>query len=79
MTLRRVVGVSVFAALLAACGSPARDAERAQAQAYEAQERVAEERLRLVEQYQDCVDDADGDAAKTSACETYLKAADALR
>lgn len=65
--------------LVAACGSPERDAYRAQARAYEAQEQVAEERLSLVEKYQDCIEDAHGNATKAAACESYLKAAEALK
>lgn len=65
--------------VLSACGSSDRQADRAQERAYEAQERVAEERLSLVEKYQKCVKDAGGDQTKASACESYLKAAEALK
>ncbi len=65
--------------LISACGSAERDAARAQERAYEAQERIAEERLDLVEKYQDCVEDADGNQTKAAACESYLKAAEALK
>lgn len=53
------------------CSSP-------QDRAYEAQERVHEERLKLIDEYKNCVEDADGDKAKTEACEQYLKAAESL-
>ena len=62
-----------------ACGSSERQADRAQERAFEAQERVAKERLSLVEEYQDCVKDAGSDQVKANACESYLKAAEALK
>lgn len=66
-------------ASLTACGSSERQADRAQERAYEAQERVAEERLNLVNKYQKCVKDAGSDQTKAAACESYLKAAEALK
>jgi hypothetical protein len=68
-----------LAGAVSGCGSSERQADRAQERAYEAQERVAEERLNLVGKYQKCVKDAGGDQAKASACESYLKAAEALK
>ena len=61
-----------LAAVLGACSSPQDDAAKAQ-------EKVSNERLELVEQYKECVDDADDDSAKVEACDTYLKAAEALK
>ncbi len=66
-------------AFLAACGSSERQADRAQERAYEAQERVAQERLDLVDKYQKCVKNAGGDQTKATACESYLKAAESLK
>lgn len=68
-----------LAGLMSGCGSSGRQADRAQERAYEAQERIAEQRLELVEKYQDCVKDAGGDQKKAVACESYLKAAEALK
>ena len=65
--------------VVSACGSSERQADRAQERAYEAQERIAEERLKLVDKYQDCVEDAGSDQVKVEACESYLKAADSLK
>ena len=70
-----VVGVG----LVSGCGSSERQADRAQERAFEAQERVAEERLNLVGKYQKCVKDAGSDPVKAAACESYLKAAEALK
>lgn len=74
-----MIACLVSLALVSACGSAERDAARAQERAYEAQERVAEERLDLVEKYQDCVEKAGGNPTKAAACESYLKAAEALK
>ena len=78
----RIIAVSVALALvtlLAACSTPEERAAKSQERSYKAQEEVARERLRLVDEYQKCVKAAAGDAAKAEACETYLKAADALK
>jgi hypothetical protein len=60
----RLVMTTVFlglAGLLYGCGSSDRQADRAQERAYEAQERVAQQRLNLVDKYQKCVRDAGSD------------------
>ena len=54
------------------CASP-------QDRAYEAQENVYKERLRLVDEYQKCVQKAGNDKQKAEACDQYLKAAEALK
>lgn len=62
----------VVAFAMLGCASP-------QDRAYEAQEGVHKERLKLVETYQTCIKESAGDAAKAGACEQYLKAAEALK
>ena len=62
--------------LIISCGS---SAERAQKRSYEADENVAKERLRLVDEYKKCVEDAKDNETKIEACDSYLKAAEALR
>ncbi len=69
----------VFMGLLAACSNPQKDAAKAQERSYEAQEEVTRERLELVEKYQQCVKNAAGDALKVEACDSYLRAAEALK
>ena len=76
--------VKILAALalcvgLAACSSPQDDAARAQERSYDAQEKVAKERLKLIDQYRSCMKDAGGDDAEMAACNTYVKAAEALK
>ena len=61
----------ICALFLFGCSSP-------QDRAYEAQENIHEERLELVSEYQDCVEEADGDKVKIETCEQYLKASKAL-
>ena len=65
--------------LLAGCGSPESRAARAQERSYDAMGEVAKERLRLVEQYQDCVVESAGDEQRIEACDSYLRAAEALK
>ncbi len=65
--------------LLAACSNPRKDAARAQERSYDAQEEVVRQRLDLVEKYQRCVASAAGDALKVESCDSYLRAAEALK
>lgn len=62
--------------LIISCSS---SAERAQKRSYEAEENVAKERLKLVDEYKECVEDAGDNETKIEACDSYLKAAEALR
>lgn len=66
-------------ALLAACSSAQSRAARAQKAAFEAEERVGTERLNLVDKYQRCVSAAGGNAQRIEACDSYLRAAEALK
>lgn len=78
--MRNILTVSIIAVgLLAGCSSPAEDAAKAQEKAFQAQEDVARQRLKLVEQYQDCVKEAEGDKIKKEACQSFLNAAEALK
>ena len=62
----------VVALVLMSCSSP-------QDRAYEAQENVHNERLALVEKYQNCLKEAGDDNMKVESCDQYLKAAEALK
>jgi hypothetical protein len=66
-------------ALAAGCSSPQDRAAKAQEQSYEAQEEVARQRLDLVGKYQACVNEAAGDTRRVEACDSYLRAAEALK
>lgn len=79
MGFMKILGVAALIALLAGCSSPQDKAAKAQAGSYEAQEKVANERLRLTNKYQQCVKEAGDDQQKATACESYLKAAEALK
>ena len=79
--VKKLPAILCLFAILAtsACtGASVRNAARAQNQAYKAQEAVAEQRLKFVEQYQQCVAEAGNNLAKVEACDTYLKSAEAL-
>jgi len=51
----------------------------AEDRAARADEDVANRRLELIQQHQDCVEEAEGDQQKIDDCEVYLKEADALK
>ena len=46
---------------------------------YDAQREVAQERITLVNKYQQCVKEAGDNQQKAAACDSYLKAAEALK
>ncbi|NIR32394.1 MAG: hypothetical protein GWN84_24440 [Gammaproteobacteria bacterium] len=75
----KIVTIALCIGLLAACSSPEEKAAKAQAGSYKAQEEVARQRLELVDKYQKCVEQAAGDGMKIEACDSYLKAAEALQ
>jgi uncharacterized lipoprotein YajG len=79
MKLLQVLVPVACLAVLAACSTPEERAAKAQERTYNAQEDVARERLELVDKYQDCVKEAGADAAKAEACDSYLRAAEALK
>ena len=75
----KLLAAALLCGLLAACSSPQDDAAKAQERSYDAQEKVANQRLELIEQYRTCVDDAAGDSLKIESCDSYLRAAEALK
>ena len=79
MNFLKFLGAVTLIALLTACSTPQDRAADAQKGAYNAQEQVAKARLQLVEKYQACVKDAGGNQQKAAACDSYLKAAEALK
>ena len=79
MKFAKIFLLVFVAMLIGACGSPEKRAHKAGAKASKAQEKVHTERLKLVEQYKTCVENAGEDKAKVEACDSYLKAADALK
>ena len=62
----------VIAGFAFGCASP-------QEKAAKAEETVHTERLKLVNEYQKCLKKAGNDKAAIEACDSYLKAAEALR
>lgn len=72
MRLFYVTALPFFVMLLSSCSSP-------QDRVYEAQEQVHEERLKLVDEYRECLKEAGEDKLKVETCDQYLKAAEALK
>jgi hypothetical protein len=75
----RVIGICAAIGMLGACSTPEGRTAQAQESAYKSQQKIADERLKLVHKYQGCVKSAGGDKQKETACESYPKAADALK
>jgi len=78
MDVVKAFGAVAFIGLLAACQTPQEKAADAQAAAAKAQENIAKKRLDLIAKYQSCVQNAGSDQQKVAACDSYLKAAQAL-
>ena len=74
-----VTAIAFSVLFLAACSNPHKDAARAQESVHKANEKVVNQRLALIEKHQKCVSDAAGDTGKAEACDSYLKAAEALK
>jgi hypothetical protein len=74
----QVITTAGFFVFLIACSSPQADAAEAQKMRLK-HKKKSRNRLDLIEKYLTCVEDAAGDNEKTNACESYLKAAEALK
>jgi len=74
MRILRWAGMAAVVALLLGCGSSG-----AQKRAYKSQSKVHQERLNLVDEYKKCLNKAGDDNLKIEACDSYLKAAEALK
>jgi hypothetical protein len=78
MDFLKLLGVATLIGLLTACATPQEKAANAQAAAAKAQEQIAKQRLELVAKYQTCIKNAGDDQQKVAACDSFLKAAQAL-
>jgi outer membrane biogenesis lipoprotein LolB len=72
MKVKQCLCVLAITLLIAGCGSAERKANKSVA-------KVNNERLSLIKDYEKCIKKAGEDEVKSEACDTYLKAADALR
>jgi hypothetical protein len=75
----KILTITVLLGFLAACSSPQDNAAKAQERSYDAQEKVATQRLELIDQYRACIEEASGDSLKIEGCDSYLRAAEALK
>lgn len=78
--MHKVTGTLVlllFAGLVA-CTSSQERAHEAQAEAAEAQAEYTEEKTKTLQEYKECIKDAEGDEKKTAACEALLRAVGAV-
>lgn len=64
---------------LTACSTPAEDASKAQKDASKAEEQKTMKRMELVEQYQSCMKENEGNKQKQEVCNSYLEASKALK
>ena len=76
MRLTRIIMLLSIATSVMGCGGGPR---RAEARAHQASADVSSGRLKLVDQYQGCVKKAGEDVQKVEACDSFLRAAVALK
>ena len=72
MKLVKILLIVIVAGTILACQS-------AQDKAAKSQDAVNRERLELVDKYKKCMEKAEKDKEKEAECESYLKAAEALK
>ena len=75
MRLTRIILVFTIAAFVMGCGGKG----RAEKRAHQANEKVSTERLKLVDESRGCIKKAGEDVQRVEACDTYLRAAEALK
>jgi hypothetical protein len=73
--MRKLICVVFILALSGLAGCATDPKERAA----EADAAFKEERLRILQKYQECVGQAQGDEKKLKSCEHYLKAIDSMK
>jgi len=72
MKFMKIFLVVIAAGLMFACATP-------EEKAYKSQTAVNQERLKLIDQYKNCMKNAEKNKTEGTECEQYLKAADALK
>lgn len=72
MRVKQCVCIFAIIVAIAGCGNAERKANKSAA-------KVNSERLSLIKEYEKCVKKAGEDEVKSEACDTHLKAAEALR
>ena len=79
MKLVKALIIVRVAVIVLACGGAERRANKSKAKSADYQSKIAQERLKLVEDYKKCIKKAGEDKNKVEACDSYLKAAEALK
>ena len=72
MKLMRIFLVVIVAGMMSACQSAERRHTRSQTE-------LNKEKIKISEEYQKCLKNAEGDKDKEAGCEQYLKAGEALK
>ena len=70
---------ALAAVMMTGCASPEEKAAKAQMRASEADLQIKQERLKLLDEYKDCLDEAGADREKADECDRILKAVEALK
>jgi len=72
MKFMRILLVVIVAGMMSACASTEQQAQKSQTE-------LNKQKIKLSEEYQNCMKKAEGDKEKEAGCEKYLKAAEALK
>lgn len=73
--MRKIIHIIIIVAIIGLTGCASDPKERAA----EADADFKEERLKILQNYQKCVDQAKGDEKMLKSCEHYLKAIDSMK
>jgi outer membrane biogenesis lipoprotein LolB len=79
MKLQKILILVTVVLIMIGCGMSERRANRATAKSADYQTKVSKERLKLIDDYKKCVEKAGEDKEKIEGCDSYLKAAEALK
>ena len=75
----RLAALAATVGALAACSTPQEKAAKAQEKSAKADLEIKNQRLKLLDDYKACVEDAGEDRAKLETCDQTLKAIEALK
>jgi len=79
MKLSHWLLIVVAVVFIGACQSAERRESRAKANAADSEAKVHEERLKLIDEYKKCLEEAGDEGKKVEECDRYLRAAEALK
>lgn len=72
MKLMKIFLIVIVVGMMSACGSAEKNVQKSEAE-------INKQKIKISEEYQKCIKEAEGDKDKEAACEQMLKASEALK